>query len=818
MSLTCYLKIRSFPVALLALLAGLFCLPGMAHAQEVNEELITSDVRLVIDVSGSMKRNDPNNLRQPAVDLLMRLLPEGAKAGVWTFGKYVNMLVPHRDVSEEWKADAKEQAKEINSVGLFTNIGGALEKAAYDSERPDPDRKTSIILLTDGMVDIDKDPSVNNKEWTRIVDEVLPKLKQAGYTVHTVALSENADRDLLQKLALGTDGIAEVAESSEDLMKIFLKAFDVAVPSQQVPLENNSFVVDSSVEEFTALIFRRSATEDTVLIGPDENKYSPSTKEADINWHKAENYDLVTVKQPLEGQWQVIADLDPDSRITVVSDLSLKVKPLPNNIFSGVQSTLSFVLLEDGKTIKRDDFLKLLSNSAVMAYGRGDTPTQQIWSKDFSQQMPPANGVYSAELPIFDKVGVYDIQVNVDGKTFTRQFTHRVTVREPFSAELSKKVNDEGVEQDILTVRSHGEDTVANKTQVVATIMGPDRRKKIKPLSLTQFQNWQSALLFEKPGQYRVDVSVTGRTTNNEEFEYHLKPLTYNYDPEAEFAELVEPQASSSSSQASVESSSSVSSIASSSAASAVSSQDETQDKSDVEDEAELTEQPSKGLPPWVLYLVLGLGNLFILGGGFFLFKKLFAEPDGDVLDKFSDDAIDEKEEAEPEPELTSEPEIKAELMEMDSGESDDEEPPMEDLDPVDDSDDDMDESDDLADMVQAQLNEEAPAAPADEPEPDDSMDESEDDFGLDDIEDEPEPDEDEDSSFKPKVDGVDENDEEFAQEMLKAQGLDLAEDELDDAISNLIDELDDEPASDKKKDDDDLDFDDFGLDEDDDK
>ena len=33
------------------------------------------DVRVVIDVSGSMKQNDPNDLRIPALNLLIGLLP-----------------------------------------------------------------------------------------------------------------------------------------------------------------------------------------------------------------------------------------------------------------------------------------------------------------------------------------------------------------------------------------------------------------------------------------------------------------------------------------------------------------------------------------------------------------------------------------------------------------------------------------------------------------------------------------------------------------------------------------------------------------------
>ena len=93
---------RFLAVALL-----MFC-PLLAAQDSASQgpKQLPADVRVVIDVSGSMKQNDPSNLRQPAVELLVQLLPEGSKAGIWTFGRYINMLVPHRPVNDEWKRNA----------------------------------------------------------------------------------------------------------------------------------------------------------------------------------------------------------------------------------------------------------------------------------------------------------------------------------------------------------------------------------------------------------------------------------------------------------------------------------------------------------------------------------------------------------------------------------------------------------------------------------------------------------------------------------------------------------------------------------------
>ena len=151
-------RFLSRSVAKLACVAvSLLCCVVLASASHA---AAPSDVRVIIDVSGSMKQNDPQNLRRPAMDLLVQLFPAGSKAGVWTFGQYTNMLVPHDEVNDAWRGNAADKSKLVNSIALRTNIGLALEKAAYDL---DPKRfptafgfSRSIILLTDGVVDIDR--------------------------------------------------------------------------------------------------------------------------------------------------------------------------------------------------------------------------------------------------------------------------------------------------------------------------------------------------------------------------------------------------------------------------------------------------------------------------------------------------------------------------------------------------------------------------------------------------------------------------------------------------------------------------------------
>jgi len=246
-------------VMLLSLL--LFFSPLFFFAKQVlAEPAKPSDVRIVIDISGSMKQTDPENLRVPAVNLLVELLPDGSQAGIWTFGRYVNMLVPLAAVDSDWRTQAKEKAETINSVGLQTNLTEALQKASW-KVAPDSGFDHSVILLTDGKLDMQQPgaPSdINQREKQRLLTSVLPDYIAAGARIHTLALSDAADVKTLQQISLETGGLFLRATSADELLKAFLKAFDRAVPAEQVPMTDNQFEIDDSVQEFTALIFRQS--------------------------------------------------------------------------------------------------------------------------------------------------------------------------------------------------------------------------------------------------------------------------------------------------------------------------------------------------------------------------------------------------------------------------------------------------------------------------------------------------------------------------------------------------------------------------------
>lgn len=618
---------RMLPVIGLLWLA--FALP-VAQAQ-INEAEVASqigaeqaDVRVIIDISGSMKQNDPENLRRPALELLIKLIPEGSKAGVWTFGQYVNMLVPHREVNDQWRKDAAAKVAEVNSVGLFTNIGGALERAAKDGGKPVPGFNTNIILLTDGMVDVSRNPEQNAKEWRRIVDEVLPSLKGEDVKIHTVALSDNADRELMNALSLGTDGVAAVANNASELTKIFMRALAQSAPADEVALDENKFLVDSSIEEFTALIFRAVPEQQTELLSPDKKFYKADTKDPYIAWHRAADHDLVTIKQPIEGEWLVRADLDPDSKITIVTNLKLLVKPMVNNLFEGESVELQFLLQDTGKTIADARFLRLLNIEAELTK-EGDT----LWQEKLSESLPPGNGIFRRALDQFAAEGRYQLRLNVDGKSFSREFTHSFAVRPPFQVSREGQANGD----QIIKVSANGQTLDKERTVVVAKVKEPSGRSSIQPLVLSPTDQWELQLSPTAEGEYQVDLRVSAVDSAGGKFDHHPDTITFSYPegadpftekpdsketPEPVVVETPEPEVT-----------------------------PEAGKPEDTAPEVKAAElgASSSDTKKWILYGALAVGNLLILGLAYFAWRMVMGGKKDveDDLDEIDEAALDEE-------------------------------------------------------------------------------------------------------------------------------------------------------------------------------
>jgi len=579
----------------------------------VGEPVIATrpDVRVVIDISGSMKQNDPHNLRKSAFEMLIPLFPKNAKAGVWTFGESVDVMVPAQAISDAWRALALSKSAKITSSSLYTNIPAALDQAT--AANPENGYRTSVILLTDGMVDISKSPDENTAARQRVLNEILPRLRQAHVTVYAIALSKSADRELMERLAVDTGGLFAVAETAEQLHKIFLQAFDAAAPAEQVPLQGNRFLVDSSIDELTTLVFHKN-NKPVELISPDNKHHSFASHGDDFKWFQGQGYDLITVKKPFEGEWNIVADLEKGSRVTIVSNLSLSASRFAESLFKGDPAqNLVAALTQQGEVVKQTEFLQLVKVGATVQR-REDG---QQWQIDLSTPNPtPADGYFRAPLAMLNEIGTYDIAINAVAKTFERSQKQTLAVRDNFDVRVS--ATDSIPPAHHVTLFAQNPEIDAATTTVTAHIKAPDGKSTDQAVTMTAEREWPLALdTATQNGRFEVSFDVAGQYKKGEKFTYRSAVVAVDQSGTQVVTKAEAPQP-------------------------VVEKHDEPKAESKPADEKPAAPAPAveekKDWKKWALYGGLAFGNLLIIGLGFLAYRMIMGGNKSEVLETPDDD------------------------------------------------------------------------------------------------------------------------------------------------------------------------------------
>lgn len=395
-----------------------------AHSEVAKKKKIAKvlDLRVLVDISGSMKKSDPDNLRRPAIRLLAGLIPQGSRAGIWNFGKQVNMSVKIGGVDDAWRELARQQSKKINSAGLFTNIEGAMRNVSFDWKKPDPRYKRNLIILTDGHVDISKDEKLNKASRKRILKELLPQFEKANVRIHTIGLSDDIDEPLLSTLSSYTDGLYKKVKSADDLQKLFLEMLEQSVKLDTIPLKDNRFNVDASINDMTLLVFNHDKAHPTTIVTPGKKTWSQKNHTEKVKWFRDDGFDLITIKKPQQGQWKIMAPVDENNRVVVATNLKLKLNELPGYLMFGDVLKINAHLEEDSKPLIDQRLLskfKFILKRKTGESSEREYPLAKTEGDKFS---------YAVQLaPVF-KEGNNELIIQAKSPTAQREYRHQFKV------------------------------------------------------------------------------------------------------------------------------------------------------------------------------------------------------------------------------------------------------------------------------------------------------------------------------------------------------------------------------------------------------
>ena len=190
-------------------------------ALESQETVLIKDVMLVLDNSGSMKKNDPDFLVSKAVNKFISQQDSNTRVGIVVFDQDVRMPVPLTDASYANRATILGSLENINYKGLFTDSPAGIERAIYELKNNGRvDAQKLIIFMTDGIVDTGvAERDIEKSKWLR--EDLAPDAADNEIKIFGIAFTEEADFQLIQSIAQNTEGEYYRALTAGDLADVF---------------------------------------------------------------------------------------------------------------------------------------------------------------------------------------------------------------------------------------------------------------------------------------------------------------------------------------------------------------------------------------------------------------------------------------------------------------------------------------------------------------------------------------------------------------------------------------------------------------------
>lgn len=135
---------------------------------------------------------------------------------------------------DDVRARAQAAIDTLNSRGS-TSIGGGLQRSQQLLDNASPDLPRAIVLLSDGQ-----------ENTPPYVANVLPQIRDAQTTVHTIGLGRDADQRLMLSIAAQTGGTYNYAPTPEQLMRIY-NTISGAISNRQTLVTANGSIAPGSV-------------------------------------------------------------------------------------------------------------------------------------------------------------------------------------------------------------------------------------------------------------------------------------------------------------------------------------------------------------------------------------------------------------------------------------------------------------------------------------------------------------------------------------------------------------------------------------------
>ena len=202
----------------------LVSLPRVIYAEPDQREADAPvDMIVVLSNSRSMKASDPEFLIKRAVSAFVDSLPKDSRIGLIVFAETPSLAMSLTPVTEKlMSTKVKEALSKVDYRGSYRNISAAIELAIHRLKQNSKiGAEKLIIFVTDGIMDTGGSVEDVGESSARLRGALTSESKKAKIRMFGIALTDQAEFELIQALGKETNGNCYRATSAEDVQVAF---------------------------------------------------------------------------------------------------------------------------------------------------------------------------------------------------------------------------------------------------------------------------------------------------------------------------------------------------------------------------------------------------------------------------------------------------------------------------------------------------------------------------------------------------------------------------------------------------------------------
>ncbi|MEP1595790.1 MAG: vWA domain-containing protein, partial [Halieaceae bacterium] len=371
--------------------------------------------------------------------------------GVWVFGAEVHELVAPQEIGASWRKQAQLALDSIVPTGDLSDINAAIDAATDGVEADNGPGPVSVLLFSDGKLAVSSSPMTNANASRKLLTERTSSLAEMSVRVHTVALSDDADRNFLHTLARTTDGLSLRARTDRELHESLFQLLQTVVPGSRAPLVGGEFLIDAGVSAFTSVLYHRGKVGRIGLQAPGGDTLRPTGETKGAVWFVNDTVALATVKSPEPGRWSLRAPNLEDAQVRLDTRLGIDLLGPEREVGTGEPFAVHLVLKSpDGVALVGDAVSQLAVSVRVL------TPAGEEQMIDVVSGDRDADGRYEVNIPALAMAGRYELTAIVGSPEPSYEFPIFIDVVATQSKEtISTRVEDitpEGLEKPIISL------------------------------------------------------------------------------------------------------------------------------------------------------------------------------------------------------------------------------------------------------------------------------------------------------------------------------------------------------------------------------